>query len=545
MRKNNPQNHTEKFHFQSETLIDEAKLAASLDTATYIVFDIESTGGNPEKNGITEISALKYFQGKVQDTFYSLVNPRVPIPPIVQRMTGITNQMVRKAPYIEKIYASFLDFIGNDILISHNTVGDLIFLTYFARKTCHHKLSNFFLCTHLLAEKTIRSSTNYSLTGLGAHLNLEVPGKSHRAEADAQLTLLLFQEIKKRLEDRGILTVRDAIRFQGHLESAIRLGLALDAPSFNRAPENCGVFSLLDIDNRSLFASSSINLRRDLMSLRQFDGVPRRLLRLVLQSYSYHVHNIPNIFAAMLKEAELQSDTPGAFEAARWHGRSVSLLYFLQETEEEGGGFTIGVGEFPFSSAHVRYAFGPIKDFKETQEKCKALANLLSGVWEKKTLKFSPEKNRLIGAICEKTLTHQLTALRKERFKLRNLFSISKQQKISAKIRTLKALSQLDILQDFTLLSSLKGVLSVPHEKGKRELYPIYESYPLKPIVVSKEEDNDKIREEFFAKSVRKLHPKQNLSELDVLKVNAVLWVVTVGTKKKQFDCYFYPSEKN
>ncbi len=544
MRKNNPQNHTEKFHFQSETLIDEAKLTASLDKATYIVFDIESTGGNPERNGITEISALKYYQGKVQDTFYSLVNPRVPIPPIVQRMTGITNQTVRNAPYIEKIYSSFLDFIGNDILISHNTVGDLIFLTYFARKTCHHKLTNFFLCTHLLAEKTIRSSTNYSLTGLGAHLNLEVPGKSHRAEADAQLTLLLFLEIRKRLEDRGILTVRDAIRFQGHLESAIRLGLALDAPSFQKAPEACGVFSLLDNDNRPLFSSSSTNIRRDLLSLRQFDGVPRRLLRLVLQSYSYQVYSLPNIFSGMLKEAELQAGTPFTFEASRWHGRSVSLLYFLQEPEEEGGGLTIGVGEYPLSSARIRYAFGPIKDFKETQEKCKILANILDGVWDKKTLKFPHEKNRLIEAICERKTTNKLTALRRARFKLRNLFSISKQSDISAKIRTLKALSQLDILQDFTLLSSLNGVLSVPHEKGKRELYPIHESYPLKPKVVNNEEDNDEVREELFSKSVHKLHTRQTLSELDVLKVNAVLWVVTIGTKKKQFDCQFYPSEK-
>ena len=69
-------------------------LAKTLDQGNYIVFDIETTGGNPDKNGITEIFAIKYSGGEAGDTFYSLVNPRIPIPPIVRRMTGINNKMV-------------------------------------------------------------------------------------------------------------------------------------------------------------------------------------------------------------------------------------------------------------------------------------------------------------------------------------------------------------------------------------------------------------------------------------------------------------------
>ncbi|MFN9971741.1 MAG: PolC-type DNA polymerase III, partial [Phycisphaerae bacterium] len=65
-----------------------------LEKGAYIAFDIETTGGNPEKNGITEIFALRYREGVIVDTFYSMVNPGVAIPPIVRRMTGITNKMV-------------------------------------------------------------------------------------------------------------------------------------------------------------------------------------------------------------------------------------------------------------------------------------------------------------------------------------------------------------------------------------------------------------------------------------------------------------------
>jgi len=128
-------------------------LQASLNEGTYIVFDIETTGGNPEKNGITEIFALRYHKGQIIDTFYSMVNPGVSIPPIVRRMTGITNKMVRDAPPIKAIMPEFIRFIADDILVAHNTIGDMKFIRYFAQHECQHEVTNYFMCTHLLVEK--------------------------------------------------------------------------------------------------------------------------------------------------------------------------------------------------------------------------------------------------------------------------------------------------------------------------------------------------------------------------------------------------------
>ena len=96
-------------------------LNISLKEGRYTIFDIETTGGNPERNGITEIFALRFHNGEVIDTFYSMVNPKVRIPPIVRRMTGITDKMVRDAPSIECIMPRFVDFIENDICKIKNT----------------------------------------------------------------------------------------------------------------------------------------------------------------------------------------------------------------------------------------------------------------------------------------------------------------------------------------------------------------------------------------------------------------------------------------
>ena len=94
-----------------------------LEDGRFIVFDIETTGGNPERNGITEICALRYEGGEIVDRMCTLVNPKVPIPPIVRRMTGINDRMVRNAPTIDKVMPEFLEFIGNDVLVSHNTIS--------------------------------------------------------------------------------------------------------------------------------------------------------------------------------------------------------------------------------------------------------------------------------------------------------------------------------------------------------------------------------------------------------------------------------------
>lgn len=531
----------EDFRYKTETEFEPGKFDIPLEEGTYIVFDIETTGGNPTRNGITEICALKYVDGKVQDTFYSLVNPRIPIPPIVARMTGITNQTVRKAPLIDTVMPPFLKFIGNHILVSHNTVGDMTFLVHYAKKVCRHKLTNFFLCTHLLSEKTVHDAPNYSLSGLGVYLKLATGGKSHRAEADAQMTLQLFLEIKKRLKADGILLVRDALRYQGHVDTGLRLGLALDEKSFGKASNGPGVLALYDHKGTMVFAGSSNSVRRELQSLRQFDALPRRFLRVVLLSHHFHTFPTSNLFAAMLKEAELYAKHKFSFDPIRWHGRSISLLYVLAEAD---GALQIGIGPFPHSVLPLLHAYGPVKDLKVSQEKLKKLCEILESTMDKRVLWIPPEKSRLIKLLFEGKVEKELEKLRKDRFKLANLLSLAKQRKLSADITILKTLSNLDILDDFTDLSSVDGVLSLPHDESPgREIYPIVRSHVMKPVVLESDRSEAR-REEIFLKSAHKFHPPTELSEQEVLKTNAMLWMLTIGVKKKHFDGQFFPMER-
>ena len=88
-------------------------------SGSYVVFDIETTGFSPEKNHIIEIGAVKVEKGEIKERFSSFVNPDVPIPLEIEKLTGIHDGMVVDAPMIEEALPHFLEFCYN----SHPGVG--------------------------------------------------------------------------------------------------------------------------------------------------------------------------------------------------------------------------------------------------------------------------------------------------------------------------------------------------------------------------------------------------------------------------------------
>ena len=273
-------------------------LEKSIDDTDFIVFDIETTGGNPERNGITEFYGVKYKNGEKSESFYSMVNPQVPIPRIVRKMTGITNAMVKDAPKISEIIDDLIKFIGDSVLVSHNTIGDLKFLRHFAFKCANHNLNNFFLCTHLLSEKLISDAPDKSLKGLCQYLDIDNED-SHRAEADTDMTLGLFQTLEKRLkESRGITRLKDAVKYQGDLESSIRLGWGVEDEQLKKAPSTPGLFYLYDNDDNLVFMSSSLNVSKDVRSLVKYHQLPKQLLRKVLNTKRIETKSTSNYLEA-------------------------------------------------------------------------------------------------------------------------------------------------------------------------------------------------------------------------------------------------------
>ncbi len=156
----------------------------------YIVFDLETTGFNPNTCGITEIGAVRLKRGEVADTFSTFVNPGCHISRQITDTTGITDEMVADAPSIPEALAMFREYIGDKHLAAHNSPFDMGFLKKHG-KDCGISFDNDCLDTIWLFRRTLPGHRSYGLGKLAADLN--IPLRHHRALDDAMCTAKIMQ----------------------------------------------------------------------------------------------------------------------------------------------------------------------------------------------------------------------------------------------------------------------------------------------------------------------------------------------------------------
>lgn len=182
-----------------QIVIDSA--GQSLDEV-FVVFDIETTGFSAENDKIIEIGAVKMQYGKVLERFSSFINPEVPIPFKIEKLTGINDSMVMDAPVIDEVLPKFLEFCGQSVLVAHNAEFDTSFIKNKAEKL-GLKADNTIVDTLGLARTLVPSLHNFKLDTLCRHFNVLLTNH-HRAVDDAEATSGVFTELIKMLKERDI-----------------------------------------------------------------------------------------------------------------------------------------------------------------------------------------------------------------------------------------------------------------------------------------------------------------------------------------------------
>ena len=178
----------------------------SLDT-TYCVLDLETTGFSPRLEKITEIGVMKYQDGKVIDKFSCFVNPEKSIPPRVVEVTGITDDMVRNAETIDKVFPKLLEFIKDSVLVAHNAEFDVGFLRHVA-KELGYEFDFTYLDTLSLAYELFPEYKTYKLGRIAKNLGIKVD-VAHRALDDVDTTVKVFKVMLDMLKERGVNTLED------------------------------------------------------------------------------------------------------------------------------------------------------------------------------------------------------------------------------------------------------------------------------------------------------------------------------------------------
>lgn len=304
-----------------------ADLGAPLVDATFVVVDLETTGGSPRTDAITEVGAVKVRGGEVLGTFQTMVNPGRAIPPTITVLTGITESMVATAPRIEPVLASLLEFMGDAVVVGHNVRFDVGFLQAALERARRPPLTGPTIDTVALARRLVRDEVpDCKLATLADRFRLSHQ-PSHRALDDALSTADLLHLLLERAGRLGVTGLDDLIALPsmaGHPQ-ADKLRLT------ERLPRRPGVYLFRAKDGRVLYVGKATNLRSRVRSY--FSTDERRKIGSLLRETARIDHKVcPSTLEASVLEARLIRTLEPRYNA---HGTRWRRYPYLKLTLDE------------------------------------------------------------------------------------------------------------------------------------------------------------------------------------------------------------------
>lgn len=276
------------------------ELGIPLGEVTFCVLDLETTGGNRNDDMITEVGAVKVRGGECLGTFQTLVNPGRAIPPQITIITGLTNSLVAPAPRIESVLPSLLSFIGDSVIVAHNSSFDMGFIRAALRRADRPEWEGTVLDTVPLARRLVRDEVpNCKLGTLASRFRFEHQ-PSHRALDDALATVDLLHLLIERAAGLGVLGLDDLValgKIGGH-PNAAKLKQTASLP---RTP---GVYMFRDPSNTVLYVGKATNLRQRVRSY--FGSDDRRKIGPMLREMHTVTHiELPDPLTAEVVESRI------------------------------------------------------------------------------------------------------------------------------------------------------------------------------------------------------------------------------------------------
>ena len=164
----------------------------------YVCIDLETTGLRPSSDWIIEVAAYRVRSGRAEDRFVSFVRPGElnKVSSFITQLTGITREMVADAPLPEEVLPELFDFVGDDMVVGHNTCFDMNFLYDGALRAGLEPIGNDFTDTMRISRRTYKELPNHRLGTLAQHLCV-VPTTAHRAAADVETTIRCYERMVK------------------------------------------------------------------------------------------------------------------------------------------------------------------------------------------------------------------------------------------------------------------------------------------------------------------------------------------------------------
>lgn len=282
----------------------------------YAIIDVETTGSSPANGKITEIAIYIYNGSEITDSFCTLVNPECGIPWNITKLTGITNEMVEKAPKFYEIAKKIVEITANATFVAHNASFDYSFIREeFKRLGYDYKRKT--MCTVSLSRKLIPGLRSYSLGNICNDLNITIEDR-HRASGDALATVKLFDKILRQNEtaDHDLFTTR-----KGNLTEETIASL----------PGSCGVYYLYDARGELIYIGKSKNIHQRIVA-----HLNNRLTKKAMEMSEKitsvsHEETGSELIALLLESDEIKSNRPFYNRSQRRSASSFGIYSFEDE----------------------------------------------------------------------------------------------------------------------------------------------------------------------------------------------------------------------
>lgn len=343
-----------------------------ISEASFVVTDTETTGMRAGADRLIEIAAVRIQNGFVVDRFQELINPGVPVPGYIQRLTGISTAMVADRDPVEEVLPRYMSFLGSGVFVAHNLSFDLRFVNSELRYAGMGELPPQTLCTLRLARRLLPGLRSKSLASICEFFRIR-NRNAHRALADAEATAqILLRFLDVLVHEHRIETLEEVLAFQRRAYRSVSRTKYL-APIHDdvlpRLPNQPGVYFMKDASGEVIYIGKARDLKARVSSyFRAIEGHPPRLRKMleVVRDVSWRVTE--SELDALILESRLIKEKQPRFNRAQREYRVRPFLRISQDTPFP----TVGVVPVMVNDGS-RY-FGPFES-RQTADRVAAAIN--------------------------------------------------------------------------------------------------------------------------------------------------------------------------
>lgn len=397
----------------------------------YAILDIETTGGQFNEEGITEIAIYKFDGHEIVDQFISLVNPEIPIQPFVIKLTGINNAMLVNAPKFFEVAKRIIEITEGCIIVAHNAVFDYrILRTEFQRLGYDFHAKT--ICTVELAKKLLPEQPSHSLGKLVRALGIPMADR-HRASGDALATVKLFKILLDKDLEKNILSefIKTEIDKAKPKDKLIPKLLEI----LENLPTKTGVYYMYNSAGIIIYIGKSKNIKKRINQ--HFTNTTSKSKKIQTAVCKVTYQETGSELIALLKESEEIKINKPIFNRAQ---RKTLFEFSLYSEKNEDGYLTLKLQKTDGRKKEIT-AFTSIQEAKNALFRITTAYNLcqkLTGLYNTKNECFQHKIKECDGA-CVGKISSEIYNERvnefiaKNNFDHQNLIIIDKGRNISEK----------------------------------------------------------------------------------------------------------------